>query len=208
MWVGIDDFNGFRVNVIVINKEGGVIIIYNVGVGMFVNGYGNMVINQGIINLEKNDNYDDMIGVNKFVGMVVYNGGIVINDQIGVININVEIGQVFYNDGFGVIVNYGIICMFGICQDSVSYNLIDSVVSWGWDNGNVIIVEGEMLDLFISGGVINFLVESDIYIINVGMVMGGVIMVVYNGNLINEIMGNINKVVIVIDGEYINQGII
>lgn len=35
---------------------------------------------------------------------------------------------------------------------------------------------------------------------------GGAITVAHNGNLTNEITGNINKVVIAIDGEYINQG--
>lgn len=34
---------------------------------------------------------------------------------MGVININVGIGLVFYNDGIGIIVNYGIICIFGVC---------------------------------------------------------------------------------------------
>lgn len=103
----------------------------------------------------KNDNYDDTIGANKLVGMAVYNGGTAINDQTGVININAEIGQAFYNDGSGVIVNYGTICTFGICQDSASYNPTDSAVSRGWDNGNVITAEGETLDLPTSGGVTN-----------------------------------------------------
>ena len=155
MWVGTDDFNGPRVNATAINKEGGVITIYNAGAGMFANGHGNTVINQGTINLEKNDNYDDTIGANKLVGMAVYNGGTAINDQTGVININAEIGQAFYNDGSGVIVNYGTICTFGICQDSASYNPTDSAVSRGWDNGNVITAEGETLDLPTSGGVTN-----------------------------------------------------
>ncbi|ENA7289861.1 autotransporter domain-containing protein [Escherichia coli] len=207
MWVGTDDFNGPRVNATAINKEGGVITIYNAGAGMFANGHGNTVINQGTINLEKNDNYDDTIGANKLVGMAVYNGGTAINDQTGVININAEIGQAFYNDGSGVIVNYGTICTFGICQDSASYNPTDSAVSRGWDNGNVITAEGETLDLPTSGGVTNPLAESDIYITNAGTVTGGAITVAHNGNLTNEITGNINKVVIAIDGEYINQGI-
>lgn len=138
--------------------------------------------------------------------MAVYNGGTAINDQTGVININAEIGQAFYNDGSGVIVNYGTICTFGICQDSASYNPTDSAVSRGWDNGNVITAEGETLDLPTSGGVTNPLAESDIYITNAGTVTGGAITVAHNGNLTNEITGNINKVVIAIDGEYINQG--
>lgn len=59
---------------------GGVIIIYNVGVGMVVYGVSNIVINQGMINFEKNGNYDDSLVVNILVGMVVYEYGIVIND--------------------------------------------------------------------------------------------------------------------------------
>lgn len=82
---------------------------------MVVYGVSNIVINQGMINFEKNGNYDDSLVVNILVGMVVYEYGIVINDQMGVININVGIGQVFYNDGIGIIVNYGIICIFGVC---------------------------------------------------------------------------------------------
>lgn len=82
---------------------------------MAVYGVSNIVINQGMINFEKNGNYDDSLAVNILVGMVVYEYGIVINDQMGVININVGIGQVFYNDGIGIIVNYGIICIFGVC---------------------------------------------------------------------------------------------
>lgn len=82
---------------------------------MVVYGVSNIVINQGMINFEKNGNYDDSLVVNILVGMVVYEYGIVINDQMGVININVGISQVFYNDGIGIIVNYGIICIFGVC---------------------------------------------------------------------------------------------
>lgn len=82
---------------------------------MAVYGVSNIVINQGTINFEKNGNYDDSLVVNILVGMVVYEYGIVINDQTGVININVGIGQAFYNDGIGIIVNYGIICIFGVC---------------------------------------------------------------------------------------------
>ena len=37
--------------------------------------------------------------------MAVYEHGTAINDQTGVININVGTGQAFYNDGTGTIVN-------------------------------------------------------------------------------------------------------
>ncbi|EGK9459251.1 autotransporter domain-containing protein, partial [Escherichia coli] len=72
MWAGTDDFIGTSVNATAINKENGVITIYNAGAGMYAMGYSNTVINQGTINLEKNENYDDTIGANKLVGMAVY----------------------------------------------------------------------------------------------------------------------------------------
>ena len=70
----------------------------------------------GTINPEKNENYNDSLGVNKLVGMAVYHEGTAINDQTGVININAENGQAFYNDGTGLIINYGTICTFGVCR--------------------------------------------------------------------------------------------
>ncbi|EOQ6800740.1 hypothetical protein CKC28_RS19785, partial [Escherichia coli] len=93
----------------------GVITVYNAGAGMAAYGNTNTVINQGTINLEKNENYNDSLGVNKLVGMAVYHEGTAINDQTGVININAENGQAFYNDGTGLIINYGTICTFGVC---------------------------------------------------------------------------------------------
>lgn len=58
--------------------------------------------------------------MNKLVGMAVYHEGTAINDQTGVININAENGQAFYNDGTGLIINYGTICTFGVCQGLMS----------------------------------------------------------------------------------------
>lgn len=79
------------------------ITVYNAGAGMAAYGNTNTVINQGTINLEKNENYNDSLGVNKLVGMAVYHEGTAINDQTGVININAENGQAFYNDGTGLL---------------------------------------------------------------------------------------------------------
>nr|MCV5142982.1 hypothetical protein [Escherichia coli] len=85
----------------------GEITLYNSGAGMAAMKPGNIIINQGTINLEVNENDDDTLGPNKLVGMAVYNGATAINDQTGIININAENGQAFYNDGSGTIVNYG-----------------------------------------------------------------------------------------------------
>lgn len=43
----------------------------------------------------KNGNYDDSLAANTLVGMAVYEHGTAINDQTGVININVGTGQAF-----------------------------------------------------------------------------------------------------------------
>ncbi|EGD4960934.1 hypothetical protein DTZ15_16475, partial [Escherichia coli] len=105
--VGTDSYSGAGKNATAINQLGGVITIYNAGAGMAAYGASNTVINQGTINLEKNGNYDDSLAANTLVGMAVYEHGTAINDQTGVININVGTGQAFYNDGTGTIVNYG-----------------------------------------------------------------------------------------------------
>lgn len=114
--VGTDSYSGAGKNATAINQLGGVITIYNAGAGMAAYGASNTVINQGTINLEKNGNYDDSLAANTLVGMAVYEYGTAINDQTGVININVGTGQAFYNDGTGTIVNYGTICTFGVCR--------------------------------------------------------------------------------------------
>ncbi|MEG0204203.1 MAG: autotransporter domain-containing protein [Citrobacter sp.] len=80
-----------------VSTNQGTITVLNAGVGMAAVGYtGNQVINQGTINLEKNENYD---ATKPLVGMAVYAGGTAINDTTGVININAENGQAFYSDG-------------------------------------------------------------------------------------------------------------
>uniref|UniRef100_UPI003D7C8F8D beta strand repeat-containing protein n=1 Tax=Escherichia coli TaxID=562 RepID=UPI003D7C8F8D len=123
--VGTDSYSGAGKNATAINQLGGVITIYNAGAGMAAYGASNTVINQGTINLEKNGNYDDSLAANTLVGMAVYEHGTAINDQTGVININVGTGQAFYNDGTGTIVNYGTICTFGVCQSGNEYNNTD-----------------------------------------------------------------------------------
>lgn len=77
------------------NHQGGVINTYNAGVAMVTIGNGT-VINQGTINLNKNENYT---GTEPLAGMAVYQGGMAINDTTGVININAENGVAFFSDG-------------------------------------------------------------------------------------------------------------
>ncbi|ELQ4185618.1 autotransporter domain-containing protein [Escherichia coli] len=113
MAVGTDSYGGAGKNATAINQLGGVITIYNAGAGMAAYGASNTVINQGTINLEKNENYNGNQGANTLVGMAVYKGGTAVNDRTGTININVDTGQAFYNDGTGTILNYGAINLNG-----------------------------------------------------------------------------------------------
>ena len=80
---GTDAYNGALTKATSTNHENGVITVYNAGAGMAAYGNTNTVINQGAINLEKNENYNDSLGVNKLVGMAVYEKGTAINDQTG-----------------------------------------------------------------------------------------------------------------------------
>jgi putative surface-exposed virulence protein len=83
-------------NSVATNREGGTITVYNAGAGMVAYGSSNKAVNQGTINLEKNENY---VADQPLVGMAVYGGATVINDTTGVININAENGKAFYTDG-------------------------------------------------------------------------------------------------------------
>ena len=147
MAVGTDDLRGAGINATAINQQGGNITIYNAGAGMTAYGISNTVINQGTINLEKNENYDESLGQDKLVGMAVYNGATAINDQTGVININAEIGQAFYSDGTGIVINYGTICTFGVCLSGNEYNETDNLVSLIYTGGDSFSANGstEML---------------------------------------------------------------
>ncbi|WJD49171.1 hypothetical protein QRD42_18220, partial [Enterobacter sp. PGRG2] len=83
-------------NSVATNREGGTITVYNAGAGMVAYGSSNKAVNQGTINLEKNENY---VADQPLVGMAVYGGATVVNDTTGVININAENGKAFYTDG-------------------------------------------------------------------------------------------------------------
>ncbi|HCL5250550.1 TPA: autotransporter adhesin BigA [Salmonella enterica] len=93
------------------NKQGGTINVVNAGIGMWANGKGSTAINQGEINLSS----DESIGTDTpyLIGMAALNGGTVVNDTSGVININADYGQAFYSDGTGYIVNNGSINLNG-----------------------------------------------------------------------------------------------
>ncbi|MCF3423841.1 autotransporter outer membrane beta-barrel domain-containing protein, partial [Escherichia coli] len=149
--VGTDSYSGAGKNATAINQLGGVITIYNAGAGMAAYGASNTVINQGTINLEKNGNYDDNLAANTLVGMAVYEHGTAINDQTGVININVGTSQAFYNDGTGTIVNYGTICTFGVCQSGNEYNNTDDFTSLIYTGGDTITRSGETVTLNNAG---------------------------------------------------------
>ena len=189
--VGTDSYSGAGKNATAINQLGGVITIYNAGAGMAAYGASNTVINQGTINLEKNDNYDDSLAANTLVGMAVYEHGTAINDQTGVININVGTGQAFYNDGTGTIVNYGTICTFGVCQSGNEYNNTDDFTSLIYTGGDTITRSGETVTLNKSAAVTDKLAGN---VVNSGTLSGDQI-TVSSGLLENTSGGIINNLV-------------
>ncbi|EMF1525566.1 autotransporter domain-containing protein, partial [Escherichia coli] len=189
--VGTDSYSGAGKNATSINQLGGVITIYNAGAGMAAYGASNTVINQGTINLEKNGNYDDSLAANTLVGMAVYEHGTAINDQTGVININVGTGQAFYNDGTGTIVNYGTICTFGVCQSGNEYNNTDDFTSLIYTGGDTITRSGETVTLNKSAAVTDKLAGN---VVNSGTLSGDQI-TVSSGLLENTSGGIINNLV-------------
>ncbi|WP_218074569.1 BigA/YdbA N-terminal beta-barrel domain-containing protein [Escherichia coli] len=199
---GTDAYYGALTKATSTNHENGVITVYNAGAGMAAYGNTNTVINQGTINLEKNENYNDSLGVNKLVGMAVYEKGTAINDQTGVININAENGQAFYNDGTGLIINYGTICTFGVCQGADEYNPTDNYIADLYDDGDVLSSAGETVSLS-SGAIINGDVTS------AGTVKNGKIQILENGALVNESSGTINSAIVVnAGGTLTNEGVL
>ncbi|HII1983308.1 TPA: autotransporter domain-containing protein [Escherichia coli] len=199
---GTDAYNGALTKATATNHENGVITVYNAGAGMAAYGNTNTVINQGTINLAKNENYNDSLGVNKLVGMAVYHEGTAINDQTGVININAENGQAFYNDGTGLIINYGTICTFGVCQGADEYNPTDNYIADLYDDGDVLSSAGETV-LLSSGAIINGDVTS------AGAVKNGTIRILENGALVNESSGTISSAIVVNEGGALtNEGVL
>ncbi|HDJ8399956.1 TPA: autotransporter adhesin BigA [Escherichia coli] len=93
----------------------GIINVKNEGFGMLAMN-GGTVVNQGTINLTADEGVTKQQD-NQLFAMGAIQGGLAINDQDGVININTDIGQAFYKDGTGTILNYGKINLFGNPMD-------------------------------------------------------------------------------------------
>ncbi|MCZ9277688.1 autotransporter outer membrane beta-barrel domain-containing protein [Escherichia albertii] len=93
----------------------GTINVKNEGFGMLAMN-GGTVVNQGIINLTADEGVTKQQD-NQLFAMGAVQGGLAINDQDGVININTDIGQSFYKDSTGTILNYGKINLFGNPMD-------------------------------------------------------------------------------------------
>ncbi len=128
--------------------------------------------------------------------MAVYEHGTAINDQTGVININVGTSQAFYNDGTGTIVNYGTICTFGVCQSGNEYNNTDDFTSLIYTGGDTITRSGETVTLNKSAAVTDKLAGN---VVNSGTLSGDQIMV-SSGLLENTSGGIINNLVTLAKG--------
>ena len=175
----------------------GTINVTDSGIGMLA--YGGKVVNQGTINLTT-DGYST--GEGGLVGMSVMAGGVAINDESGIININnATYGKAFYNDGSGEILNYGRVCIDADCQDAATYNPTDSAISVEYKDG-LLSEAGETVVL-----VNNAWIDGEVS--NQGTVSGSTIAVEENGLLTNDATGNISNVVRVDDGgEVLNAGTI
>ena len=184
-----------------VNKETGVITIYNAGVGMASYGLGNTVINQGVINLEKNENYDETLGDNTLVGMAAYKNGTAINEQSGIININAENGQAFYNDGTGTIINYGTICTFGVCLQGNEYNNTDDYTSLIYSGGDIFANNGETKTLDKAASITD---QKPGGVVNEGVLSGSQITIV-SGSLENTENGSISNFISLNKGGELNN---
>ncbi|HCK1165828.1 TPA: EntS/YbdA MFS transporter [Escherichia coli] len=202
MAVGTNTYSGPRKNATAVNKQGGVITVYNAGIGMAAYGASNTVINEGIINLEKNANYDSSLGANSLIGMAAYKSGTAINEQSGVININADNGQAFYSDGTGTILNYGTICVNTNCLTGNDYNETDSYTSLLYTGGDVITAQNETQSLTQKAS-INDKKEGNV--VNSGSLSGADI-AISSGELVNTSTGTINNAIIINDGELSNEG--
>ena len=131
-----------------VNYKDATITIYNAGAGMAATGANNMIINQGTINLEKNEFYDE---TKPLVGMAVYKGGVAYND--GTININADNGQAFYNDGTGTIHNSGTINLNGGAMSSDDTHMGSAPTDSNSAPASVQRVSGYVLGTSASGSV-------------------------------------------------------
>ncbi|MHC6149879.1 BigA/YdbA N-terminal beta-barrel domain-containing protein [Escherichia coli] len=202
MAVGTNTYSGPRKNATAVNKQGGVITVYNAGIGIAAYGASNTVINEGIINLEKNANYDSSLGADSLIGIAAYKSGTAINEQSGVININADNGQAFYSDGSGTILNYGTICVNTNCLTGNDYNETDSYTSLLYTGGDVITAQNETQNLTQKAS-INDKKEGNV--VNSGSLSGADI-AISSGELVNTSTGTINNAIIINDGELSNEG--
>lgn len=128
---------------------------------------------------------------NQLFAVGAINSGMAINDITGVINIDTNIGRAFYSDGTGIIINYGRICTFGICQSADEYNRGDNYVSLQYSGGDITVADGESTN-FINSVVITDAVPGSV--INAGTASGSDINV-RSGTLENASTGIINSMV-------------
>lgn len=92
----------------------GTITVNNAGFGMMAL-KGGTAINQGVITLTADEGVTGQ--ANELVGMAALNGGVVINDTTGVINIDADYGQAFLSDSSSYIINNGSINLNGSPMD-------------------------------------------------------------------------------------------
>ncbi|WP_080082324.1 autotransporter domain-containing protein [Salmonella enterica] len=137
-------------------------------------------------------------------GMMALNGGTVINDTSGIINIDADYGQPFLTDGSSTVVNYGTVCYDSACQNSDEYNPTDSNVSLSFRDGDEITAEGETL----TGETIltNPVATETVHVSNAGTVSGGQVIIKNYGDVTNESTGSISSVSIETGGIYTNDG--
>lgn len=137
---------------------------------------------------------------NQLVGMAALNGGTVVNDTTGKINIYADYGKPFLTDGNSLIVNYGTVCFGDDCQDSDEYNPTNSDVSIPYTDGATIADAGTSTTLGNKA-----IVTGDVN--NAGVVSGESITVLDSGTLTNNDSGVINSNTTV-SGNLVNDGVI
>lgn len=137
---------------------------------------------------------------NQLVGMAALNGGTVVNDTTGKINIYADYGKPFLTDGNSLIVNYGTVCFGDDCQDSDEYNPTNSDVSIPYTDGATLADTGTSTTLDNKA-----VVTGDVN--NAGVVGGESITVLDSGTLTNNDSGVINSNTTV-SGNLVNDGVI
>lgn len=160
---------------------------------------GGTAINQGVINLTADAGVEGT-DPNQLVGMAALNGGTVVNDTTGKINIYADYGKPFLTDGNSLIVNYGTVCFGDDCQDSDEYNPTNSDVSIPYTDGATIADAGTSTTLGNKA-----IVTGDVN--NAGVVSGESITVLDSGTLTNNDSGVINSNTTV-SGNLVNDGVI